>query len=85
MIECHETTKFHVLEEYLITWDYVKDVLNEMVLYNLIVNLTWLCWKTSGKVTVSVGDRIICCYWREEGLKIIWISLLCVFLCVKIP
>lgn len=40
MIECHETTKFHVLEEYLITWDYVKDVLNEMVLYNLIVNLT---------------------------------------------
>lgn len=40
MIECHETTKFHVLEEYLITWDYVKDVvLNEMVLYNLIVNL----------------------------------------------
>lgn len=40
MIECHETTKFHVLEEYLITWDNVKDVLNEMVLYNLIVNLT---------------------------------------------
>lgn len=40
-IECHETTKFHVIEGYLITWDYVKDVvLNEMVLYNLIVNLT---------------------------------------------